>query len=622
MPGLFGIVTRTPRPLDRERATSTLDAMANRLAHVGGETVERRLDLARGVAVARIGMPGLQPVPWPHAQEPAPLLVDGVLLPHGAQPETVVRQLDDRSDPLDLGPLDSLKGFYASMWIGPGEKRPVVLAADRRASRPLVWALTDDLLVFAPEVKALLALPGIDRSFDPAAVGIFMASGFVLAHQTLFRGVQRIEGGTALVLADNEPTIEKIWTYRCHTDGDPYEQLEEELAATLRRVVERNYDDPSSDIVFLSGGRDSRVILGKASEIAHAREGQVRTVTWGADPGSDDSDVAVAQRLAAHTGSEHRFFPRQLDDYARHATTLTWILDGLSDIGAFHGWEWVIMQELVKTGAKRVLRGDQVFSRGRNMSSPEFAILRMCIRSASQPAGLDSAFRAEHRGATQAASDAELARLAAAYTGREANNVGDEVYIRHRLQGYLNTAVYFKTLILDHRNPLLDEDVLDLHERISVADRHDQKLFRAAAGRAFPELWNLPFAATHNLESFGALLATNTPVRDHVARQLDDTTSPVWDLLDRQALRARLDAMQSTPGRRKLRDLAFTRFKVTTRDLVAKIPRLDTKIRNTYLRRLNRPHEMLLRAVVLKQVADLYQASDASMASFESYLAS
>src|SRR5580704_10878016 len=100
MPGLFGWIDLGGQhtAAQVEDAPALLAEMARRMSHTGGEVVERWTDPGRGLAVARIGPPGLDGVPWPAAgrEEEDRAFVDGVLHGDPAQVEGRVADLARR----------------------------------------------------------------------------------------------------------------------------------------------------------------------------------------------------------------------------------------------------------------------------------------------------------------------------------------------------------------------------------------------------------------------------------------------------------------------------------------------------------------------------------------------
>ncbi|MEM1178967.1 MAG: hypothetical protein AAGM22_11530 [Acidobacteriota bacterium] len=633
MPGLIGIVRLDgDRPLEVSEGEGLLDEMADRLQHMGNEKLETWADWGRGFAVGRVSPPHLPNQPWPGAQRHgARLFVDGVLHPDLPTPAELWHESPGEEPLPDPELSRRLEGFWCAVSYrpGPGRARDVSIMVDRRASRPLAYTVVDGTLYFAPEVKALLAVPGLERRLDPSALGLFFASGFVLSTASFFVGIERLEGGTLLEV-EGLPKVVRYADYRFTVEGDgtPYEDIRRELGAQIRRSVERNYGNPEEDLIFLSGGKDSRLILATALDAVDDPRA-VRTISWTSNDPPPGTDVAIARQFAERFGFDYRESRRTLAGYGPKSLRLTWVLDGLTDIGAYHGDELRIMEDLQREGFKKVLRGDQCFTRGRAMLDSAYAILRMCIRST---AGLADGAFAWRQGPYQEvceAGDAVIEALVQEYRDVQKDNTGDEVYFRHRLQGYLNAAAYFKTLVLDHRNPLLDEGLLRLIQRLSVAARDEQRVLDEAGAESFaPYYTAFPFASSSNLERFADQLAGPTPVRAAVRRELEDRDSAAWEWMDREALLARLDSMAlgagaaSRPGvGTRLARAAKKVVRGTVKDVVSKavydIPSVDTRIRSVYLKRITRDDEVLFRAVTLKQMIDLFHTGGGSRRVFE-----
>lgn len=607
MPGLYGIVQLDRRPLDPAATRALLAEMASRLGHQGGEKVEVFEDLFHGVAIARSGPPSLARPAWPQDRMPDGRIrfVDGVLHADSPLPEIGLPELDA---------CRQLEGFWSAAF---DDGRRTVLAVDRRGSRPLVWTLIGGTLFFAPEVKALLAAPGFDRKFDRGALGLFFASGFLLADMTFFQGTARLEGGYALIAEGGGVRIEKYADYRFSIEGDgtPYEVMRAELGRTMQQAVARNLEDPERTAIFLSGGKDSRAILASAAKVAD--RSKLRAVSWTSNDPQPGSDVYIARQIAAELGIQHRIVWRSQDDFQRKALRLGYILDCLTDVGVFHGEELRLMEELQGQGFTTVFRGDQCFTRGRSMMSPEYAILRMCIRSSAGLADGPTFWLPGVFDQVGREGDAIVARLFEEYKRVQEDNAGDQIYFRHRLQGYLNQASYFKSLLLDHRNPLLDESLLRFIQRLSIAARHEQKVLNEALAESFPELRRFPYAESSNLEDYVQLLAEDTPVRRAVAAELADEKSQAWEWLDRKALQSLLESLAARGGSQDWRKRAKKKVKNLVRDAVYGIPWLDTRLRGVYLRRETRPDEVLLRAIAIKHFFDLFVEGDGSRKTYE-----
>lgn len=620
MPGLFGVIALDPRAaLDRGKTARLLREMAARMSHTGGETVEIWGDEARGFAVGRIGLPHLRSIRWPElpSGDGSWLFLDGYLYPHSLSARDYRRQLGS----LGADGLTRLHGDFAAVIYTPPPERRVILATDRRAARQVFYTVVDGHLYFAPEVKALLAVTALERKLDPGAAALLLSSGYVLAQQTLIQGVERLLGGRRLVVADGTVRLETYWDYHLTTDGDgtPPAELAEELIAAIRTAVTQDFCDPDHDVIFLSGGVDSRAITAVISELPEVDPRRLQAVSWGAAASAgrvDDptSDVAVARRVAQTLDLDHRFLPRSLDSYGSRVLEMCYILDGLSDVPSYHPYEYELMLQLAAEGAHRVLRGDECFGFRHKMKNAAEAFLEVELRPLSAPTGWRRLFEPVAYARFCAASEQALAAAIEPFDRDHPDSIRDQAFFRHRIQSYQHTAGYFKRLVLDHRAPLIADEILDMMVRLSVKQRRDKVFYNRALAATFPELWRIPEAGSGSLEDYGAVVAGNAAVRRAVELELGDRTSALWEVFKRDVLLDDLAAMSRSPAKERR---WTSRAKDVVRAGLRKVPGVENRVRAAYRRRITRPDEVFLRLLVLKQAFDLFIVGDGSRRVFE-----
>ena len=83
--------------------------------------------------------------------------------------ETIVHAYEEWG----AGCLERLRGMFAfALW--DRRRRQLLLARDRLGKKPLYYATVGDRLIFASEIKALLAFPGLDRDLDLEAVSDYL----------------------------------------------------------------------------------------------------------------------------------------------------------------------------------------------------------------------------------------------------------------------------------------------------------------------------------------------------------------------------------------------------------------------------------------------------------------
>jgi asparagine synthetase B (glutamine-hydrolysing) len=624
MPGLFGFFALTPgAKADARAASDLLREMAHRMGHRGDEIVETWTDLTQGLAIARIRIPSGATATFPGERDPGKasrrVFVEGVI--HG-DTAARIRDLEERGSPA-LGPLEG--SFSAALWE-PRRLR-LTLAVDQRASRPLAYTVASGVLYFAPEVKALLAAPGIRKELDPAALGIFLGAGHLLATQTLFTAVRRLSAGQRLIVdpclsgsSSSAVRVEGEDRYRLSASGDgtPPRELEAELGSLVREAVARSAAEPAT-VVFLSGGVDSRIIAAEAQGAARTRGERIRTVSWGSPERRPGSDVEVASAIARRIGSVHRRFDRQISDYRACFFQTNYLLDGLTDLAAYHPHEHALMRALGGEGARIVLRGDECFGYEAHVGSTEDALAVLGLRRLARLRHLDRYLFPDTLARWGGAAGAALDAIEASLHGAHPDDAKDLLYFRHRMQSYLGSAAYLKQAVLEHRTPLLDERILAFNGRIPARLRVNKRLFCRAARQLSPELFAIPLATRDNLEDWRALLAAPSPVYDHVARELGDRESGIWEHVDREALLAGLERASEAGGSRIASALCRGPRRIG-RAVLRALPPVRRKLVACVQKSTIRFDQICFRALVLKSFHDLFVTGDGSRRALEARL--
>jgi len=207
---------------------------------------------------------------------------------------------------LDVVPR--LRGIFA-MGIWDPRSRSVHLVRDQMGIKPLYWTIVrggplgGETLLFASEVRSLLASGVVPRRLDPAGVASYLAQGFVVGPNTMVEGVKLLPGASILTVApssgeSNTLSLRRYWELPAGAAGTTTEQdLHDVLANTVRMQLVS--DAPLG--IFLSGGIDSSAVAALASEAA---PGAIHTFTIGfEDKDLDESRHAAA--VAAAIRSRH-----------------------------------------------------------------------------------------------------------------------------------------------------------------------------------------------------------------------------------------------------------------------------------------------------------------------------
>ncbi len=232
--------------------------------------------------------------------------------------ETIVHAYEEFGDSFP----SHLRGMFAiAIWDIPRQR--LLLARDRIGEKPLYYHLGSDGLTFASEIKCLLTR-SIQRSVDRESAATFLALGYIPAPATAFSGIRKLCPGEVAVYERGQLRVHRYWSLlpRQPIDLD-YNEAVDLLDTKLQEAIRYCLKSDVEVAAFLSGGVDSSLI----SALMQLSGTRVRTYSIGFDASASGfSEIAHAERVASHLGTEHRNFvvtpqqaveliPRILDHY-------------------------------------------------------------------------------------------------------------------------------------------------------------------------------------------------------------------------------------------------------------------------------------------------------------------
>jgi asparagine synthase (glutamine-hydrolysing) len=187
----------------------------------------------------------------------------------------------------------------------------VLLARDRLGIKPLYYALVDGNLIFASEVRSLLASGQIEPRLSQTALQSYLLFGSVVEPMTLVEGVYSLPPGHRITLsaAGRHSSVhpEPYWDFAASACPPPNAKKRERCSATtfLRSLLEEAVQSHLiADVpvgVFLSSGIDSTALVALAAQ----KKSALKTVTV-VFPEQEFSEAAMARRTARHFGTNHQ----------------------------------------------------------------------------------------------------------------------------------------------------------------------------------------------------------------------------------------------------------------------------------------------------------------------------
>ncbi len=191
---------------------------------------------------------------------------------------------------------------------GPGRER-LLLARDQMGIKPLLYTRVGGRLVFASEVKALLASGLVGREVDPVSLRMLLAHGSVYQPRTMLRGVKMLLPAHRLIMeGDREERVERYWSLgldrRSGLRARSYDDQVEELASVLKESVRLQMVSDVPLGAFLSGGLDSSLLVALMIEQVGGQRLKTFSVGFEAE-GGDIDETDDAARTARFLGSDH-----------------------------------------------------------------------------------------------------------------------------------------------------------------------------------------------------------------------------------------------------------------------------------------------------------------------------
>jgi asparagine synthase (glutamine-hydrolysing) len=257
---------------------------------------------------------------------------------------------------LQWGPesLSRFNGMFAFA-LYDADQDALFLARDRLGVKPLFLArLADGALLFASELKGLLAHPLLRREPSPQAIDDYLAYGYVPDDSSIVAGVSKLPAGHYLLVRRGRevPGPVKWWDVDfSNPSSASAASLEEELVERLRAAVRSRMVADVPLGAFLSGGVDSSAVV---ALMAEASRSAVETCSIGFDE-ADHDETRWARQVAERFATNHRSRIVAADDFGLIDTLVDAFDEPFADASALATYR---VSELAREKVKVALSGD------------------------------------------------------------------------------------------------------------------------------------------------------------------------------------------------------------------------------------------------------------------------
>lgn len=162
--------------------------------------------------------------------------------------------------------VKKLNGIFAfAIW--DGNKRELFLARDHFGVKPLFYTILNDTLIFASEVKALLAYPGVEATLDEQSIAELFGIGPArTAGCGIFKNINEVKPAHFGVFNESGLHLQRYWKLESKPHYDSLNDTSNNVRHLLEDSINRQLFSDVPLCVFLSGGLDSSIIAHYASK--------------------------------------------------------------------------------------------------------------------------------------------------------------------------------------------------------------------------------------------------------------------------------------------------------------------------------------------------------------------
>jgi asparagine synthase (glutamine-hydrolysing) len=340
MPGIFGIITKKPRPWVEKRMQMMLSVLCHESFYVTGMVHDEALGIYTGWVARKNSFADEMPL-W-NEQKNKVLVFSGEEYP---DPDTRNRLKQRGHNVEEKGPAylvhlaeddrtfpKNLNGRFHGLLIDRNSGT-AMLFNDRYGMHRIYYHESPDAFYFAAEAKAILAVCPELRSSNPQSLGEFVACGCVLEDRTLFKDIHVLPTASAWIFKGGELQYKgKYFEASEWEDQGPleaeayYRQLQQVFARNLPRY----FNGREKIGVSLTGGLDTRMIMAWWK----AAPESLPAYTFGG-PFRECQDIVIARKVAKVCQQPYQIIPvgnEFLSRFAHYAERAVYLSDGCAAV--------------------------------------------------------------------------------------------------------------------------------------------------------------------------------------------------------------------------------------------------------------------------------------------------
>ncbi len=291
------------------------------------------------------------------------------------------------------GCVERFNGIFAfAIW--DEEKESLFVARDRLGVKPLFYKEDYKRLLFASEVKAILAHTDVKAELTEEGLSeVFGLGPSRTPGNGVFNGIKELRGGHAMTFSRNGLKIWKYWEVESKIHTDSIEETAEKVQFLVKDAIVRQLVSDVPLCTFLSGGVDSSTITAIAAN-HYKKEGKGQLTTYSIDYEENDkyftssvfqpnSDAPWIELMSKTFNTNHQrcvITNEELVHYLEEATECR-DLPGMADVDSSLLWFCQKIKQNFVVGlsgecADEIFGGYPWFHREDDLNRPAFPWMR------------------------------------------------------------------------------------------------------------------------------------------------------------------------------------------------------------------------------------------------------
>jgi len=196
-----------------------------------------------------------------------------------------------------------LRGMFAFL-IWDEQEKSAFAARDALGIKPFYYLIASDSLIFASELRAVLASGYSSRKISNRGVMSYLLTGTVAEPNTAIRSIKLLQAGTYLTWKAGKTKLHRYWNLDFSVNHFSRPKAVEVTRNALEHSIRAHLVSDVPVGIFLSGGIDSTALVAIASKLSKR---QINTYSIAFEnPEWNESDMAC--RVAKHFGTNHTEF--------------------------------------------------------------------------------------------------------------------------------------------------------------------------------------------------------------------------------------------------------------------------------------------------------------------------